>query len=362
MRDLDYLTLLSKQFKNSSEIKVEIANLNAILTLPKATEYFFSDLHGEHESFIHLTRSAAGVIRKKLRILFSNEMTEEEILDLANIVYFPKEKLEKYDFSDKKTYDFQNFLIKKMLILVKTLSEKYTRSKVRKAMNKKFSYLTEELLYKDLDTENLKKAKYYQEIINSIIDIGLTREYIIELCVLAQHLALDTLHIVGDIFDRGARHDRIIDELMNLKNVDIQWGNHDVEWLGAFFGNEVLIVNCLRIAIKYNCFDMLEDGYGINLRKLSEFASEVYKDDDCKLFIPSILDENEYDVVKPDLTAKIHKTLEIIQLKLEGKLLKKHPEYEMLDRIMLEKIDYDKGVLIVKKTIFGQVFPPILLK
>ena len=346
MRDLDYLNLLSKQFKNSQEVNIEIANLNAILTLPKATEYFFSDLHGEHESFIHLIRSASGVIRKKLRILFSNEMSEEEILKLANLVYFPKEKLEKYDFSDKETFDFQVSIIKKILILVKTLSEKYTRSKVRKAMNIKYAYLTEELLYKDLDTQNEKKAKYYQEIINSIIDIGLTKDYIIELCKLAQTLALDTLHIVGDIFDRGARHDRIIDELMNLKNVDIQWGNHDVEWMGAFFGNEILIINCLRIAIKYNCFDMLEDGYGINLRKLSEFASEVYRDDKCSCFMPSILDENEYDVVRPELTAKMHKTLEIIQLKLEGKLLKKHPEYGMSDRIMLEKIDYNKGVLI----------------
>lgn len=354
--------LLSKQFKNSLETSIEIANLNSILTLPKGTEYFFSDLHGEHESFIHLIRSASGIIRKKLKTLFSNVLNEEEILKLANIIYYPKENLEKYNLKDKDSYAFQVDLITKILILVKELSAKYTRSKVRKTISPQYVYLIEELLYKNLDYDNEKKSKYYQEIIDSIIEIGLSLPFIEELCFLAQNLAIDSIHIVGDIFDRGARHDKILDALINLRDVDIEWGNHDIEWMGAFFGNEVLIINCLRIAMKYNCFDMLEDGYGINLRKLSEFAGDIYKDDKCEKFMPSILDENEYDIVRPELTAKMHKALEIIQLKLEANLIKKHSEYGIDDRLILNKIDFDNGTITYgdkKYKLLNSNFPTI---
>lgn len=340
MRDIDYLKLLSKNFKNREETSLEISNLNAILNLPKGTEYFFSDLHGEHESFIHLLRSASGIIRQKIKLIFKDEMSDEEILELANIIYFPEEKLHVLSLADKLTTDYQVDIILKLLVIVKVLSEKYTRSKVRKTMDEKYVYIMEELLYKELDVNNPKKTKFYEEIINTIIDIGFGKSFITALCNLIQRLAVDSLHIVGDIFDRGPRHDLIIDELMRTHDVDIEWGNHDVEWLGAYFGNETLIINALRIAVRYNCFDMLEDGYGINLRGLSEFADRLYFNDDCKNFMPNILDENKYDYVSPITAARMQKALEIIQLKLENNLFKKHPEYGMQDRILLERINF----------------------
>ena len=340
MRDIDYLKLLSKNFKNREETSLEISNLNAILNLPKGTEYFFSDLHGEHESFIHLLRSASGIIRQKIKLIFKDEMTDEEILELANVIYFPNEKLHKYQLDNKFTKEYQVDIILRLLVIVKVLSEKYTRSKVRKTMDERYVYIMEELLYKDLDVNNPKKTKFYDEIIKTIIDIGFGKSFITELCNLIQRLAVDSLHIVGDIFDRGPRHDLIIDELMHTHDVDIEWGNHDIEWLGAFFGNETLIINALRIAVRYNCFDMLEDGYGINLRGLSEFADRVYFNDDCREFMPKILDENKYDFVSPITAARMQKSLEIIQLKLENALIKKHPEYGMNDRVLLERINY----------------------
>ena len=348
MRDLDYLNLLSTQFKNIEETSIEIANLNAILTLPKGTEYFFSDLHGEHSSFIHLLRSAAGVIRKKLKMLFADQMSEEEILALANFIYYPEEKFNQLNLKGEEEKEFLSDLILKLMILLKNITSKYSRSKIRKTTKPQYVYILDELLHKNFDEDNAKKTKFYDEIINSIIKVGLAKKFIAELCRLIQKLSVDTLHIVGDIFDRGMRHDLIIDELISWRDVDIQWGNHDIEWMGAYFGNEVLIINALRIATRYNCFDMLEDGYGINLRKLSEFAARVYGSDNCELFMPNILDENEYDVVDPTFTAKMHKALAIIQFKLEGQLIERHPEYDMNDRVMLKRMDYDKGTINIE--------------
>ena len=348
MRDLDYLKLLSRQFPNQEKTCVEIANLSSILTLPKGTEFFVSDLHGENEGFIHLLRSASGVVRSKIRFILKDEMTEDEILEFANIIYYPEEKLELIDFNNKDTYEFQKVTIMRILKVLKDIVSKYSKSKVRKAMNKEDVYLIDELLYKEIDRDNVKKEFYYDEIINSVIDIGLAKRFITEMCKLIQKLAVDTLHVVGDIFDRGPRHDLILDELSNFHNVDIEWGNHDIEWMGAALGNEVLILNALRIAVRYNCYDMLEDGYGISLRALNDFAARVYMDDPCELFMPKILDENKYDVVRPSLSAKIQKTLAILQFKVEGKLIKKHPEYGMSDRIMLERVDYSNWTLDVK--------------
>lgn len=340
MRGLDYLKLLACQFPNQERTCIEIANLSSILTLPKGTEFFLSDLHGEHEGFIHLLRSASGIIRSKIRFIFKDEMTEDEILDFANIIYYPEEKLESVNFKDKSTYDFQKTIILRIIKVVKDISSKYSKSKVRKAIKPEYVYLLDELLYKDIDRDNVKKEFYYNEIINSLIEIGLSKTFIIEMCHLIQKLSVDTLHIVGDIFDRGPRHDLILDELINFHNVDIEWGNHDIEWMGAALGNEVLILNALRNSVRYNCYDMLEDGYGISLRALNDFAVRVYNDDPCSLFMPKILDENKHDIVRPSLSAKFQKALTIIQFKVEGQLIKKHPEYNMSDRIMLERIDY----------------------
>lgn len=348
MRSLDYLRLLSNQFPNQEKTCVEIANLSSILTLPKGTEFFLSDLHGENESFIHMLRSASGVIRSKIKHMFGDVMTDDEILEFANIIYYPKEMLNNYDLRKEETYEFQKNVILKLIRVVKDVSNKYSKSKVRKACKDEYVYLLDELLYKDIDRDNVKKDFYYDEIIHSIIEIGLSRNFIIAMCELIQKLAVDTLHIVGDIFDRGPRHDLILDELMNFHNVDIEWGNHDIEWIGAALGNETLILNALRIAVRYNCYDMLEEGYGISLRALNDFAARIYADDPCTLFMPMILDENKYDVVKPSLSAKLQKALAIMQFKSEGRLIKKHPEYDMNDRIMLERINYDNYTIDIE--------------
>ncbi|MBO6119720.1 MAG: fructose-1,6-bisphosphatase [Lachnospiraceae bacterium] len=348
MRELDYLKLLSRQFPNQEKTCVEIANLSSILTLPKGTEFFLSDLHGEHEAFIHLLRSASGVIRSKIKFIFKEEMTDEEILEFANIIYYPEEQLDPIDFRKKETYDFQKVTIMRLIKVVKDIASKYSKSKVRKSLKQEYVYLLDELLYKDTDRDNVKKEFYYEEIINSIIEIGLSKTFIIEMCKLIQKLAVDTLHIVGDIFDRGPRHDLILDELIDFHNVDIEWGNHDIEWMGASLGNETLILNALRIAVRYNCYDMLEDGYGISLRALNDFAARTYMNDPCEIFMPKILDENKYDVVRPSLSAKIQKALAIMQFKVEGKLIKKHPEYGMTDRVMLERIDYNDFTIDIK--------------
>lgn len=348
-RSIDYLKLLATKFPNQEKTCIEIANLNSILTLPKGTEYFLSDLHGEHESFIHLLHSASGVIRKKIKIIFKDTMSETEILSFAHLIYYPEEETEKIRFTDdNESCEEQKEIIKKLVLVAKEMANKYTKSKVRKSVPKEYTYLIDELLYKDIERDNVKKDFYYDAIINTIVDIKLARRFVICLCKLIQKLAVDSLHIIGDIFDRGARHDLILDELMNFHNVDIEWGNHDIEWMGASLGNETLIINALRIAVRYNCYDMLEDGYGISLRALNDFAARTYADDPCSVFMPKILDENEYDVVRPELTAKLQKALAIIQFKLEGALIRKHPEYEMNDRIMLEKIDYDKGTVDIE--------------
>ena len=341
MKSLEYLKLLSNQFPNQEKTCVEIANLSSILTLPKGTEFFLSDLHGENEGFIHLLRSASGIIRSKLKFIFANDMSDEEILEFANIIYYPVEKLDLIDFRDKGQYEFQKNTILKLIRVVKDISSKYSKSKVRKSVKQEYAYILDELIFKDVDRDNVKKEFYYDEIINSIIDIGLAKRFIIAMCELIQKLAVDTLHIVGDIFDRGPRHDLILDELMNFHNVDVEWGNHDIEWMGASLGNEVLILNALRNAVRYNCYDMLEDGYGISLRALNDFAARIYEKDPCELFMPKILDENKYDVVRPSLSAKIQKALAIMQFKVEGQLIKKHPEYGMQHRVMLERVNYN---------------------
>ena len=352
MKSIEYLKLLSNQFPNQEKTCVEIANLSSILTLPKGTEFFLSDLHGENEGFIHLLRSASGIIRSKLKFIFDNEMSDEEILEFANIIYYPIEKLDPMDFRNKKTYDFQKTTILRLIRVVKDISSKYSKSKVRKSVNSEYAYILDELIFKDVDRDNVKKEFYYDEIINSIIEIGLAKRFIIAMCELIQKLAVDTLHIVGDIFDRGPRHDLILDELMNFHNVDIEWGNHDIEWMGASLGNEVLILNALRNAVRYNCYDMLEDGYGISLRALNDFAARIYENDPCELFMPKILDENKYDVVRPSLSAKIQKALAIMQFKVEGKMIKKHPEYNMKNRIMLERVDYNNYTVDVDGKIY----------
>ncbi|MCB6346105.1 fructose-1,6-bisphosphatase [Enterocloster lavalensis] len=351
MRDLAYLKLLSREYPTVRAATSEIINLMAICGLPKGTEYFFSDLHGEYEAFVHLLRSSSGIIREKIRETFGHLIPEEEEVQLANLIYYPDRNLGKIRKTGLFTEDFQKITIYRLVQICKVVSSKYTRSKVRKKMPREFAYVIDELLHVDYNDDN--KRIYYSEIIHSIIDNSVADKFIVALCELIQNLTIDNLHIIGDIFDRGPRADIIMDELMHFHDVDIQWGNHDISWMGAATGNLACICNVLRIAISYNSFDVLEDGYGINLRPLSMFAAKVYRDDPCERFVPHILDENVYDAVDPGLAAKMHKAIAVIQFKVEGAIIKRHPEYGMADRILLEAVDFEKGTVTVE----GKEYP-----
>lgn len=342
--DKKYLQLLAEKYPNAAAAKSEIINLTAIMSLPKGTEYFFSDIHGEYEAFLNLLRSASGTIMDKIKIYFSDSMTAEEQEKFAHLIYFPEETIKSYQTRGFGSEE-QRIIIFRLVRLCKELSSKYTRSKVRKKLPADYGYAIEELL--NVDTAEMDKRRYYDEIINSIIDSNSGADFIGHLCVLAQRLAVDKLHIIGDIFDRGPRADIIMNELMDFPDVDIQWGNHDISWMGAACGNLALVANVVRIAVSYNNFDVLEDGYGINMRPLSMFASRVYKNDECKGFMPKMLDENVYDNVDIQLAAKMHKAIAIIQFKLEGQIIERHPEYKMDDRNVLKKIDYEKGTVVI---------------
>lgn len=347
MRDLSYLKLLAREYPTIKAASSEIINLTAIQGLPKGTEYFFSDLHGEHEAFIYLLRSASGVIREKIKETFGHIIPEKEGLELANLIYYPERVVNRLQTEGRETDDWQRIIIYRLVQICKVVSSKYTRSKVRKKMPPEFAYVIDELLHVDYNDDN--KRVYYSEIIRSIIDIRVGDKFIIALCELIQNLTIDSLHIIGDIFDRGPRADLIMKELMQFHDVDIQWGNHDISWMGAATGNLACICNVLRIAISYNSFDVLEDGYGINLRPLSMFAARVYRDDPCKRFLPHILDENIYDAVDPGLAARMHKAIAMIQFKVQGQIIKRHPEYDMHDRSLLETVDFNRGVVEVNK-------------
>ncbi len=345
MRDLAYLKLLAREYPTIRAAASEIINLTAIGGLPKGTEYFFSDLHGEHEAFIHLLRSSSGIIREKIKETFGYVIPEEDQDELASLIYYPKKELARMEREGRAGDDWKRITIYRLVQISKEVSSKYTRSKVRKSMPADFAYIIDELLHVDYNDDN--KKVYYSEIVRSIIDIDIADPFICALCELIQKLTIDRLHIIGDIFDRGPRADLIMEELMHFHDVDIQWGNHDISWMGAATGNLACICNVLRIAISYNSFDVLEDGYGINLRPLSMFAAATYRDDPCKRFAPHILDENIYDAVDPGLAAKMHKAIAVIQFKVEGQIIKRHPEYRMDNRCLLEKIDFENGTVTV---------------
>ena len=351
MRDLAYLKLMSREYPTIKAASSEIINLTAIQGLPKGTEYFFSDLHGEYEAFIHLLRSASGIIREKITETFGHIIPEKEEVELANMICYPERVVSQMQLKGLATDDWQRVAIYRLVQICKVVSSKYTRSKVRKKMPPEFAYVIDELLHVDYNDDN--KRVYYSEIIRSIIDIRVGDKFIIALCELIQNLTIDSLHIIGDIFDRGPRADIIMKELMQFHDVDIQWGNHDISWMGAATGNLACICNVLRIAISYNSFDVLEDGYGINLRPLSMFAARVYHNDLCERFVPQILDENIYDAVDPGLAAKMHKAIAIIQFKVQGQIIGRHPEYEMDDRRLLEAVDFDRGVVVLE----GREYP-----
>ena len=345
MEDKRLLEILSEDYPNIRVASAEITNLNAILALPKGTEFFLSDLHGEHEAFIHMIRSASGVIRSKIDEIFGPDLTLEEREDLASLIYNAEAEIKRKKKTEKDFGKWCRKAIYQMVEICKSVSAKYTRSRVRNRLPKDFAYSIDELIHAD---DEANKASYYTAIIRSIVECGVAEEYIIELAEATSSLACDRLHIIGDVFDRGPHPDTIMDFLMDYHDVDFQWGNHDIVWMGAATGNWACITNVLRMNISYNNFDMLEIGYGINLRPLSNFASRVYADDPCEFFKPHVLDENKYDPVDENLAAKMHKAIAICQFKVEGQRIMDHPEYHLENRLSLNQVDFEKGTMEIK--------------
>lgn len=355
-----YLKQLSKTYKNIQEVSEEIINLQAILNLPKGTELFMSDIHGEYEAFLHILNNGSGIIKSKIESIYEKTMTKAEMKELATLIYYPEEKLNLIKSKEEDLNEWYKIILYRLIEVTKSVSSKYTRSKVRKAMPKGFDYIIDELLHLQGDDSN--KELYYHQIIDSIIDLNRADAFIISISNLIKRMAIDHLHIVGDIFDRGPGAPIIMDKLMDFHSLDIEWGNHDILWMGAVSGNEACIANVVRICSRYDNLSTLEDGYGINIRPLSIFATEVYKDDLCEKFLPRNKEVSKYSNTDKLILAKIQKAISIIQFKIEGNLVKKHPEYKMKDRLLLDKIDFEKGTIIINKKEYSlndKYFPTI---
>lgn len=342
MADIKFLELLSKDYPNIKAATAEIINLSAILALPKGTEYFLSDLHGEHEAFVHMLKSASGTIKSKIDEHYGGILSEGDREDLAALIYNPHAELARRKKSEKDFDKWCMTVIYRLVTICQSVSTKYTRSKVRRMLPKHLDYAMDELLHAD-DEEN--RAHYYSAIINTVVESGIAEDFISEMAEAISNLAVDHLHIIGDIFDRGAHPDTIMDFLLDYHDVDFQWGNHDIVWMGAATGNWACIANILRMNISYNNFDMLEIGYGINLRPLATFAEKVYGDDPCEFFQPHILERNQYDPIEASLAAKMHKAIAICQFKVEGQRVMAHPEYGLENRLILDKINWEDGTV-----------------
>lgn len=344
--DLHYLKLLAKSFPTVAAASTEIINLEAILNLPKGTEHFLTDIHGEDEAFRHVLKNASGTIRRKIDEIFGSSLREHERQDLCTLIYYPHEKLKlvRKSESPAEMDEWYQLTLNRLVKVCQNVSSKYTRSKVQKALPKEFSYIIQELLHETAADPN--KAAYFGQIISTIIDTKRAGEFIEAMCQLIQRLAIDSLHIVGDIYDRGPGAHIILDTLCDYHNVDIQWGNHDLLWMGAYAGNEASIANVVRICLRYANLDTLEEGYGVNLLPLATFAMETYADSPLKVFNPKIKFVHKYYTDKEQrIIAQMHKAITIIQWKLEGQLIDHHPEWLMDDRKQLHLIDQAKGTI-----------------
>lgn len=338
-----YLKLLSKDYRNVNEVAEEIINLQAIINLPKGTEMFLSDIHGEYQPFVHILNNGGGIIKSKIDDIFGNTITKKERDTLATLIYYPEEKLKLMKHEEKDNLDeWYNITLYRLIEVAKKVSSKYTRSKVRKAITNGFEYVIDELLNSQARNEK-DKERYYKAIIHTIIELGQAESFIIAISDLIKRMAIDHLHIIGDIFDRGKHPDLVIEKLKKFHSLDMQWGNHDISWMGATWGNKANIATVVRVCARYNNIAILEDSYGINIRPLSTFAMETYKNDSCNNFMPKVYDESKYDNSDKTNIAKIHKAITIIQFKLEGQLIKKHPEYKLQDRLLLDKMNLEKG-------------------
>ena len=343
-RDLRYLTLLAQSFPTVAEASTEIINLQAILNLPKGTEHFLADLHGEYEAFQHVLKNASGNIKRKVNEIFGTTLREAEKRELCTLIYYPEQKLELVKESETDINDWYHITIHQLVSVCRDVSSKYTRSKVRKSLPTDFKYIIQELLHERVDDSN--KAAYVNGIIETIISTGRADDFIVAICNVIQRLAIDQLHILGDIYDRGPGAHVIMDTMERYHSWDIQWGNHDMLWMGAAAGNVACICNVIRLSLRYANLTTLEEGYGINLVPLATFAMETYGDTACKEFVPKSSGESmKLDEKTMRLTALMHKAIAVIQFKVEAQLFEKHPHWQMTNRAVLRHIDYTRGVI-----------------
>ncbi len=360
--DMHYLNLLSQSFPTVADAAKEIINLEAIMNLPKGTEHFLADIHGENEAFEHVLKNASGNIKRKVGEIFGNSIRESEKKELCTLIYYPEQKLELVKAVEEDIDDWYHITIHQLVKVCRDVSSKYTRSKVRKVLPEEFSYIIEELLHERTDDQD--KAAYVAVIVDTIISTGRADDFICALCNVIQRLVIDRLHILGDIYDRGPGAHIIMDLMRRYNSWDIQWGNHDILWMGAAAGNDACICNVLRLSLRYANLATLEDGYGINLLPLATFALEVYGDDPCEEFMPILLKDTKQDEKTLQLTAKMHKAICILQFKEEAKIFHRRPEWQMENRCLLENIDYktqtctlDGKRYAMKSCIFPTVFP-----
>ena len=349
---LRYLQLLARDFPNIATASTEIINLQAILNLPKGTEHFLADLHGEYEAFQHVLRNASGAIKRKVKEIYNETLSAKDQKELCTLIYYPELKLELVKQQTDDLNDWLFVTINRLVKVCRNVSSKYSRSKVSKALPKDFSYIIQELLHES--TLDPNKQAYVDVIVKTIIDIERADDFIVAICNLIQQLTIDKLHILGDVFDRGPSPDRIMDILCNYHNFDIQWGNHDILWMGAASGNDCCIANVMRITLRYANQSVLQDGYGINILPLATFAMTAYQGDSCDQFMPKYLNDSDRINDKDSrLIGMMHKAIAIIQFKLEGQMIMRHPEYEMDNRLLLNNINYDAGTI----TLDGKEYP-----
>lgn len=346
--DLRYLRLLARDFPTVSSVTTEIINLEAILHLPKPTEHFLADLHGEHEAFQHILRNASGNIKRKVNEIFGDTITPAEKKDLCTLIYYPEEKLKLVKLADADLEEFYETSLNRLIAVCRDVSSKYTRSKVRKSLPEEYAYIIEELMHEANDNIQNKQA-YFNVIIQTIIGTGRAGHFITALCYLIQRLVIDRLHILGDIFDRGPGAHHIMDVLCEYHHLDITWGNHDVLWMGAAAGNTCCIASVLRLSLRDANTTTLEDGYAINMVPLATFAMEQYADDPCDIYQPRV-DEERTNFTEKDvrLIAQMHKAISVIEFKLSGQIAMQHPEWNMMDRCLMESIDKERGVITIE--------------
>lgn len=343
---MKYLQLLATEYPTIAKTATEIINLEAIMNLPKGTEHFLSDVHGEYSAFEQVLRNGSGVVKRKIRDIFGEELDDAEINSLSTLIYYPEEKMDLIADEMDDIHAWYRTTLFRLIELCQYVASKYTRSKVRKAMPEDFAYILEELLQENYNEDD--KKMYYEEILQHIISLDRAEEFISALARLIQQLVVDHLHIVGDVYDRGPYPDKIMDTLMHYHSVDFQWGNHDILWMGAASGSRVCAANVIRISARYLNLDILEDSYGISLRPLALFADEMYKNDSCTYFQPKNEDNIDYSKAEITQIARMHKAIAIIQFKLEGEIINRRQEFDMNHRLLLDFIDYTNGTIHIK--------------